>query len=223
MELRYGLVELRRKCVLRYIVNTKLNRKRDNCRHGLYVINSRNGQRMITLVTRRSFLESLIALSAPSHILNIILPGSVTTTEQCFFFAGKGAIGARLTLQLIKVPTALPVARFISRVNATEKDRRKGERTNQISRSMSSVPIRPYIPLYNVTYSTVATLRLIKSVLTPAGAMRSFLRSLVPPWILSHENHGETGHVCTVHMIRIYDRSKFRKSKYTKEKEREIS
>lgn len=74
-------------------------------------------------------------------------------------------------LRLIKVPPALPGARvhFAGRERIDRTKEREKERAN----SIFCLPFR-YVPLYNVTYSTVATLRLIKSVLTPANAIRFF-------------------------------------------------
>lgn len=85
------------------------------------------------------------------------------------------------------------------RENRQTDGQRERERANSISQPC--LPFR-YVPLYNVTYSTVATLRLIKSVLTPANAFldprcgsveraRSFYGLSLRPGF-SHENHGET-------------------------------
>lgn len=118
------------------IVNAKLRWEEDNYR--LLRLRNKFAQRLMDDYSRYGqkfprVRALVITLSLRPFAFDITRPRNVITIERSSDFVfcrrRKSAIGARLTLRLIKVPAALPVARFISRVSAARKNKKKKRET----------------------------------------------------------------------------------------------
>lgn len=158
-----------------YVLTLRVRKRDNNCRYGYVNESAQTIRGWLLLVIRakvsppRSPCANLITLSAPSLAFDIISsrPGKRNNERSRVSFCGREK-SARLMLTINQSPVGASrsAVHFVDRerVDRIERERqRERERTNSISRPC--LPFR-YVPLYNVTYSTVATLRLIKSVLT---------------------------------------------------------